>query len=650
MGKYRETYPFGQVLNNLLVKKRTGQERKIFSESGIKTTMKNIYSIIEVWIYFLIIFCPLAFGSVHVWAYTILELSTFVILLLLITKYFFSLFISRHIKIDIPMAWINLMFFLFISLIVIQMIPVPSQMIKWLSPHRFKLYETILPEKSSMLTVSICPYQTKIELLKLISYIGMFFVGLRIFDSKKKIKRAVIVIFIAGVLEAFLGLFQMLTKTNKIFWFWQSAYKKGGYFGSFVNPNHFAIYMGIVTCMGIGLLFSRPKIPFYPSDESWRHYLNRFESYISKNILIIFLITIMGASIFLSLSRGGILCLLFALILIFMLQGLRSSKKKRVVIIITSLILAFLIWIGIDPIIKELSTLIKLTKVSPQRPVAWKDSFRIIKEYPLIGVGWGNFQNIFPMYKDPMLQRSFWDHAHNEYIEYAVDTGIIGFLLFYGAVFSCFFWIIKRWIKRTENFSVGITIGGISAISLLLMANAFTFNLHIPAIAFTFFLIMALTIRSAFLYHHIPMKVVILKKKKAFFILSAIVFLLIIVIRSQMHIFEAKNLYKKYENTKQAFLLEKAVETDPDNAFYKYVLAMRYARMNRSKEALKLCISAVKLNPTNPWYHLGLAWIAYVTRESSISPKKELELALRLDPTNPVVKRYIKNWRKYGIF
>lgn len=609
-----------------------------------------MYSLIEGWIYFLILFSPFAFGAVHIWAYTIIEVSVFILLLLLIMRYLFSLSKSSYVKIGIPVAWINVVFCLFVFLIIAQMIPIPSYIMKALSPNRFSLYEVILPEKSNMLTFSICPYQTKVELFKLLSYIGVFFLGLKIFDSRKRIKRAVIVIFVAGVLEAFLGIFQMLTKSNKIFWFWQSAYKKGGYFGSFVNPNHFAIYMGIVTCMGIGLLFSRPKIPFYPSDESWRHYLNRFESYISKNVLLIFLLTIMGSSIFLSLSRGGILCFLFSLILIFMFQGLRESKRKRIVVIIISLILAFLIWIGIDPIIRELSTLLKLTKASPQRPVAWKDSFRIIKEYPLIGVGLGNFQNIFPMYKDSMLQGAFWDHAHNEYIECAVDTGIIGFFIFYGTVSLCFFLIIKRWLKRTETFSVGITLGGISAISLLFMGNTFTFNLHIPAIAFTFFLIMALTIRSVFLYHHIPIKVVVLKKKKAFFILGAIVFLILIVIRSQMHIFEAKSLYKQYKDTKQLFFLEKAVEIDPDNAFYKYVLAIKYAKTDHLREALKLCICAVKLNPTNPWYHLGLAWIAYIAKEDSISPKKELELALKLDPTNPLVKKYVENWRRYGIF
>ena len=503
----------------------------------------------------------------------------------------------------------------------------------------------ILPEAWHFQTISICIYWTIKELYKLITYFGVFFLTLKIFDSRKRIKRAVVTVLFAGILEAFLGIFQMLTKTNKIFWFWQSEIKKGGYFGSFVNPNHFANYMGMVVCIGIGLLLSRPKIPFYPKKESWRHYINRFESYLSKNILLIFLLSIMGVSIFLSLSRGGIICFLFSLLLLFTFQAIRQFQKKKTIIIIFSLILAFLIWIGIDPVIKELSTLLRFRKAIPQRPIAWKDSLKIIEDYPLAGVGYGNFRNIFPLYKDPSLGGSFWDHAHNEYIEYAVDTGIIGFLLFYLPIFVCLFWSIKRWLKRTETFSVGISLGGISSISLLFMANLYTFNLHIPAISFLFFFVLALTMRSVFLYHHFPIKVISLKKKKAFALIFIFSLVFFTMIKDQVNVFKAEGLYRQYEETKELYFLKKASDLDPKNPIYKYALALEYAKKGKEKEAIDLCLSAIRLDPTNPWYHLALAWISYVTNNSSISFKKELYLALKLDPTNPLVKRYVRRWK-----
>ncbi len=599
----------------------------------------------------LVLFTPLAFGAVHIWAYTIMELSIFGLLLLWSLKHFLLWRHKDSIKIEIPFAKVNIVLALFLVLIFIQMVPIPSEIMRSLFPKRYDFYMSILPSFEGARSISIYTHQTRVELFKFISYIGMFFLALSILDSRDRIKKVVLMVVIAGIIEAFLGIFQMLTKSNGIFWFWHSAYKRSGYFGSFVNPNHFATYMGMVTCMGIGLLISRPRISFSSSNENWRHYLSEFEAYISKNILLIFLLTIMGTSIFLSLSRGGILCFLFTLVFIFILQGFRASRKKRIVIVITGLIFAFLIWIGIDPIIKELSTLFKLTRASPDRPIAWKDSFRIIKDYPLMGVGWGNFRNIFPLYKSPMLH-SFWYHAHNEYVEYLVDVGIIGFVLFYGCLFSCLFIIIKRWFRRTEVFSIGITLGGISAILLLLMSNMVTFNLHIPCIAFLFFLVLAIIMRSVYLYHHIPLKTIVLKKRKAGIILGLFSLFILFVFISQMHIFQARAIYHQYQNTKDLYFLKKAIELDPSNAGYRYILAQEYFKdiENHGDDALRLSLSAVQLNPTNPWYHIGLAWISYRLGRTSISPKRELSIALRLDPTNPRIKAYIKKWGNYVLF
>ncbi len=606
---------------------------------------------IEILISLLVIFTPLAFGTVHIWSITILEISIFCLLIIWILRYFLQSKSDFYIEIHIPFILPNFVFLLFICFVFIQMVPFSIKIIKIFSPNRYHLYKMTLPLYDGPYSISICIHQTILEIIKIISYIGIFFLAVSIFNSKTKIKRIVIVMFTAGIIEAFLGIFQMLSKTNKIFWFWQSVYKKGGYFGSFVNPNHFAAYMDMIICIGIGLLISRPKIPFYPSKESWRHYLYKFESYISKNVLLIFLISIMGASVFLSLSRGGILCFLLLLLLFFIFQGTKTFKGKRVIIVITAIILAFLIWIGIDPVIKELSTLLNLKRASPQRPIAWKEALRIIKDYPFIGVGLGNFRNIFPLYKSPEL-KSFWDHAHNEYLEYLVDTGVIGFILFYLAIFWCLFIIVKRWYQRSERFCVGIGLGGMVAIFSLLMDNMVTFNLHIPAISFIFFLILGITVRTVFLYHHAPVKKIVLKKKKAVFILGFICLIFVFIINYQMDIFKADRMFTEYKKTKDFGLLKTAIKLDPTNAGYYYALAQEYFKDTNihGYEALKLCMSAVRLNPTNPWYHIGLAWIAYKLDYKFVCPKKELALALRLDPTNPYIKKYLKKWDIHANF
>jgi len=98
----------------------------------------------------------------------------------------------------------------------------------------------------------------------------------------------------------------MLSGTNKIYWFWLSKYKIGNYFGPYVNPNHFAGYMGMVIPLGIGLLIAQLLNRSFIPAGSWRHRLSVIESHLSKNSLLIFLIVIMGLSLIFSLSRGGV--------------------------------------------------------------------------------------------------------------------------------------------------------------------------------------------------------------------------------------------------------------------------------------------------------------------------------------------------------
>jgi len=113
----------------------------------------------------------------------------------------------------------------------------------------------------------------------------------------------------------------------------------------------------------------------------------------------------------------------------------------------------------------------------------------------------------------------------------------------------------------------------------------------------------------------------------------------------------AATLFNQYRSTKNISFLKKAIKLDPLHAKYRYVLAQAYFKdiKNHGDEALKLCFSAIKLNPTNPWYHAGLAWIAYKLNNTDISPQKHISIALKLDHTNPRLKRYLKKWGYHAL-
>jgi O-antigen ligase len=59
-----------------------------------------------------------------------------------------------------------------------------------------------------------------------------------------------------------------------------------------------------------------------------------------------------------------------------------------------------------------------------QRTAIWRDSLRIIRDFPLTGVGSGNFANAMRVYQSGDRTYS-WNEAHNGYLQVAAEGGLL---------------------------------------------------------------------------------------------------------------------------------------------------------------------------------------------------------------------------------
>ncbi|MFH1625092.1 MAG: O-antigen ligase family protein [Pseudomonadota bacterium] len=481
--------------------------------------------VIEGGLIFVVVFTPLAFGAVHVGAYTLMELTVIFLLIVWMLKVLVvghkleNRGIQNHRSLYVPL-------FLFIGFVLFQMLPLPPPVLKHLSPKTYELYQQTLPgwpsevsggpidsENStnsvlailnSQLTahswrsISIYRHASRKELFRILAYIGVFFLIINNLVTERQIKRFVVTIMVTGTVVAFLGILQALSGVDSIYWFWRSVHwgeRPPGFFGPYVNRNHFAGYMEMVIPLSIGYLISYLSISNFQGGD-WRYRLSALESRISKNLLIIFVIVVMITGLFLSLSRGGIMSFLVSMtFLINLLLFFPRSRKRGSVaslISIFSISALFLIWLGIGPVLERLSTLKDPDTVSPLRPVVYSDTINIVKDFPLFGTGLGTFENIYPRYKTAKTDL-FFEHAHNDYLELLSDTGFFGALFLIGAILFFLVVIVKRWTKRRYPFAVGITLGGTAGIVAILFHSATDFNMHIPANAMMFFILLALS-------------------------------------------------------------------------------------------------------------------------------------------------------------
>ena len=184
------------------------------------TTDKKTYldKIIERGIAFLLIFTPLAFGTVQPWAVSIMEIATGVVFIawLLVLK------TRKEQKVEKT----PLLYFMggLMLLVVLQILPLPPVIIGVFSPSTAAVYEQFNPVRTgAWRTLSICPDATKEELFKLTAYFMLFIVIINHYRTREQIQPVIRVIVGMGVFLVVFAVVQKLTWNGSFYWIYPSG-------------------------------------------------------------------------------------------------------------------------------------------------------------------------------------------------------------------------------------------------------------------------------------------------------------------------------------------------------------------------------------------------------------------------------------------
>ncbi len=367
----------------------------------------------------------------------------------------------------------------FISIAIIQIIPLPTCIVKVISPKTVALKEN-LGIASKWTTISLAPALTVKETVRWISTLLLFILIVNLFRHRQQLKLFINALFALSVFEALYGIISFASGSHSLLWYKKPEYISNRVHGTYRNPDHFAGYMDMT-------------IPLHMSQVlSWKHAEPYLTEEKSKKFLGIFLVAILSLSLFLSVSRAGIVSLITASTLWVLLktQEEGSSKVTGYLWVFLILLGSYLLWMGIGPILDRFFT--ATSELERGRLLVWKDTMKMVKDFPVFGAGFGTYRYAFPMYKT-FPKQSIWDHAHNDYIEFLAEGGI--------PMLLAFLWGAKRavsWGIRSESkLSTGATTG----IVAMLIHSFFDFNLRIPANTFVFFSLMAISWASRRRHH-----------------------------------------------------------------------------------------------------------------------------------------------------
>ena len=444
----------------------------------------------------LLIYSPLAFGTVEVWSIAVAEL---------VVLFMGVVWIARMIldgKIEFEQTPLNTPIVLFLALMFFQMLPLPLSAIKHLSPAAYAVYRdagSALNLQMGWRTISLDPTSTREEFLRVLTYATLFWVILNNFRQRRQLEGIVAIIIGTGFLLAVFGIIQKYSWNGKIYWV-RELTQGDSPFGPYVNRNHFAGYMEVVIPLTIGYLLAHSPLRREPISLRGR-FLLWTSAQTSKSILLMFAAMFMAASLLLTGSRGGLVSFAGSMVFFAVMIRMKATSRRkgsRVVLAFCSLGLIAAIWIGGNSALLSVERLEKGFREpsTEHRLVLWQDTLRMAKDFTRFGSGFNTFEEVYPMYKT-LPDQAVFQYAHNDYLQLLAEGGIVPFGL---AMWFLIAWYRKlgvRWMERHDPFASHMTLGGMTSVFAILIHSLTDFNLHIPANALTMVTVFAMTFNAA---------------------------------------------------------------------------------------------------------------------------------------------------------
>ncbi|MGH9359916.1 MAG: O-antigen ligase family protein [Terriglobia bacterium] len=448
---------------------------------------------IEILLAVIIVGATLAFGGVQPLAYSLMEIAIFAILAALLVNQ------TRRGRIQLPVPVWPL---IFAALVVCQMAPLPVSWIERMNPQRL-LPPSILalePGLHSLTTLSIYPHATALDLAKLLAYIAAFILAAYVFDSRQRKSLLVRVLIFLGLFEAAYGIVQYLTGWQKIFTYQKIYYTNAGT-GTFINHNHFAGFIELTFPFMLASVFYYFQVW---QEERRRGPARRGSAATgSAGVQVVFfgfLFAVAVIAVIFSRSRGGILSTFLTIVFLGLLAQLKTKKKIWMLGLAAFVLIAvgYGLWIGLNPVVSRFMAFKGGMNYleAEGRLSFWQGSLGLIREHPIMGIGLGAFQWAFSHFQTTWLNFTV-DHAHNDYVEIVTETGFLGAALLFIPILGLLVRMVHSFLTDSRRYRPSITLGCIGATLALLIHSVTDFNLHVPANALVFAVVLGIGYKAA---------------------------------------------------------------------------------------------------------------------------------------------------------
>ena len=287
----------------------------------------------------------------------------------------------------------------------------------------------------------------------------------------RQLRRIATAAAIYGTTVAMLAILQSLSSPGKIYWF-RTPQAGGWIYGPYVNHNHYAGLMEMLVPIPLVFAFSR--------------YAHGRERWTAASAA-----ALMGATIFLSGSRGGMAAFAVQLaVLLYFLFRERQSEGTGVLLGgFLLLSLTAVAWIGGNNVSARIATFDSSRRHELTGDIRLhidRDTAVMFAKRPILGWGLGTFDDVYPQFRS-FYTSLFVDKAHNDYLQLAAETGLLGLAAAVWLVWTALRRACSKTHKWASDINGTVAVATIVSITGILVHSLVDFNLQIPGNAALFY-------------------------------------------------------------------------------------------------------------------------------------------------------------------
>lgn len=308
------------------------------------------------------------------------------------------------------------------------------------------------------------PHETRAAVMLWAACAAVLYSVPRVVATPDAARRYARVVFGVGTALAVLGLLQLATGGDM---YWLRRAPRASVFGPYFNRDHAANILLMSLAFGGGLFYARP------------------------HRLLAGGLAAVGLGLIACASQASFIAVaLTAAVMAFLGAGFAPSaglRRLRAGAALAGATLA--VFFAYHHVVAAADAGGGIDASVMARLSIYADSLRWWRDAPLFGTGLGGFETLYPAYQDLTLIGTA-AHAHGDWLEFALETGLFGLAGALGALGLAVFFAVRSWRSARSGEMRALIGGALAAAAAFAGHSLFEFSFQIPANALLFFAVL----------------------------------------------------------------------------------------------------------------------------------------------------------------